>query len=276
MKDLIYCEICKKEINQNELGKFTKHHLKKHHNINSKNYYDKFLKKENEGICLTCGKETRFQSIVKGYTRFCNDSCVLKNKNIKKQINKSRKQNEFKIYGCWYIQTDEYVKKTKKTKKDRYGDENYCNVDKIKQTFRKKYGVDNFSETKQFRQIMEDKGLFIPLEQKTDFQKYRMLVENETKKWKKELLKKWDGLDYYTGEKLITYTKYYNHPLYKTIDHKISIYYGFKHKINPEEIGNLKNLCITSRKTNSKKKHKSLFIGGTKWALETEADLEVV
>lgn len=35
-------------------------HLKFKHNMTMKEYYDKFLKKSNEGICPVCGKETIF------------------------------------------------------------------------------------------------------------------------------------------------------------------------------------------------------------------------
>jgi hypothetical protein len=34
---------------------------------------------------------------------------------------------------------------------------------------------------------------------------------------------------------------------YPTIDHKVSVLYGFKNGIEPEEISKLDNLCITKR-----------------------------
>jgi len=273
---MIYCKICKDKTNQTELGKFTKHHLKKYHNISSKEYYNKFLKKDNEGFCLTCGKETRFISIKKGYTKFCDNSCVLKNKKIKKIINQTQIKNQIKKYGKPFIQTKEFKNKSKQTKIKKYKNESYCNPEKIRQTFKNKYGVNNFSESIKFRKIMENKGLFIPLDQKTEFEKYRMIVDNETRKHKKELINNWNGKDYYTGEKLLTNNKDFNNALYRTIDHKISVYYGFKNNIDPKIIGNINNLCITSRQNNSKKRHKSSFRGGLKWELETDQVLEIV
>lgn len=41
---------------------------------------------------------------------------------------------------------------------------------------------------------------------------------------------------------------------YPTIDHKISVYYGFINNISPEEIGDISNLCITKRWINSTKR----------------------
>jgi len=49
--------------------------------------------------------------------------------------------------------------------------------------------------------------------------------------------------------------------MYRTIDHKINIYiyiyHGFMNNMNPCEIGHLNNLCITSKRNNSIKKHKN-------------------
>ena len=81
---------------------------------------------------------------------------------------------------------------------------------------------------------------------------YRNKVWNETRKYLKELFEKWDGKDYYTGENLLNFKNCYE-SMYRTIDHKLSIFYGFINNIEPKEIGKLENLCICSRSTNSKK-----------------------
>ncbi len=52
----------------------------------------------------------------------------------------------------------------------------------------------------------------------------------------------------------------YQHGDYPTIDHKISVHYGFINNINPEEISSLENLCLTKRRINSKKNSKIDFI----------------
>ena len=59
------CAICNKEYKNFGV------HLKSH-NISPKEYYDKYLKKnENEGICPVCGKETTFISLGEGYRYHC-------------------------------------------------------------------------------------------------------------------------------------------------------------------------------------------------------------
>ena len=49
----------------------------------------------------------------------------------------------------------------------------------------------------------------------------------------------------------------FNDKSYRTIDHKISIYDGFRNNIDPKIIGSKENLCITSRSNNSIKNRES-------------------
>lgn len=71
----IRCCLCNKQFTtiqsfSNHLG--LAHKIDKNH---KKDYYDKYMKQENEGTCLKCGKPTHFQSLNKGYTRYCCRSC---------------------------------------------------------------------------------------------------------------------------------------------------------------------------------------------------------
>ncbi len=82
------CKICNSEINSNNhFGT----HIKKYHNINSKEYYDKYLKKENEDICLTCGNKTKFINVISGYYKYCSISCISNNSEIIKRKIETRK-----------------------------------------------------------------------------------------------------------------------------------------------------------------------------------------
>lgn len=68
------------------------------------------------------------------------------------------------------------------------------------------------------------------------------------------MFENWDGKDYYDDEYIKEYLLLpYGNKKYPTIDHKISIYYGFINNISPDEIGKLENLYITKRTINSKK-----------------------
>ena len=73
---------------------------------------------------------------------------VFQNEGIKGKI----KDSLLKKYGVdSFTKTDEYIIKTKKTKKDKYNDENFVNVNKIKKTCLDKYGVDSYMKTEEFR-----------------------------------------------------------------------------------------------------------------------------
>lgn len=67
------CLICDKEFNHHNA---LTNHLKLH-KINSKSYYDNFIKIEGEEFCSGCGKPTTFISFIKGYTKNCR-SCSSK------------------------------------------------------------------------------------------------------------------------------------------------------------------------------------------------------
>jgi endogenous inhibitor of DNA gyrase (YacG/DUF329 family) len=76
-EEKILCKICGKEFkNYKALGR----HLITH-KITSKEYYDKFLKKENEGICPVCRKETTYLDLRRGYRKFCSNKCAQSGKN---------------------------------------------------------------------------------------------------------------------------------------------------------------------------------------------------
>ncbi len=74
------CEICGST--KTALGKglksLGKHISYIHKNLTSKQYYDKYLKKENASICLFCGKETRYRALTVGYDKYCSNSCATK------------------------------------------------------------------------------------------------------------------------------------------------------------------------------------------------------
>ena len=79
------CQICGQEVNI----KGVTLHLRKH-KISSKDYYDKYLKKENEGICMFCKKSTEYIGITKGYRIGC---CPKHTSLIKYGVNNPAKSN---------------------------------------------------------------------------------------------------------------------------------------------------------------------------------------
>jgi Tfp pilus tip-associated adhesin PilY1 len=152
----------------------------------------------------------------------------IKNKKIKKSL-----QN----YGvCHPMKSNIIIKKIKKTNLLKYGHENPMSNDEVK---------NKMVKTKQ------QLGIYLQDSDRTEFINYKLKVKSLTNKNKKELFEKWSGDDYYDNE-YIRDNKINdrNHP---TIDHKISIKYGFENNITPAEISKIENLCITKRYLNSSK-----------------------
>lgn len=120
------CKICGKEIGNKGLTS----HFKNIHNISSKEYYDKYLKQENEGKCLECGKETKFIKFTKGYRSFCSTKCL----NNNEAVSKLKKESYLKKYGVDNPAKAEPVKnKIKQTNLERYGVENVYMREDLKQ-----------------------------------------------------------------------------------------------------------------------------------------------
>jgi hypothetical protein len=95
------CQICGLEKSTVLRREFTVNNIFSHvgrkHGITKKEYYDKYLKKENDGFCLYCGEKTHFMANQRGYSSFCNAShqtkWVMKNNKDYKEnfINAGRK-----------------------------------------------------------------------------------------------------------------------------------------------------------------------------------------
>lgn len=174
------CEICHKEfINFKGLGS----HISQHHHIKSKEYYDKYLKQNGEGICSTCGKETPFLKLSKGYQKHCSLSCGSKdsetllkviatrkerfgvenffqNKDIQykaeqkshsDEANEKKKQTSLNHYGVENpMQSKEVIEQIQKTNLERYGSKAY-NREKGKATMKEKYGYEHALQISKFQ-----------------------------------------------------------------------------------------------------------------------------
>ena len=207
--------------------------------------------------CDICSKEKylmyyAYRSNISKYGYYsCSHKCA-SNKNKLTKLEKYGDKNYVNVEKC------------KQTKLKKYDNENYNNSTKNKETCLKNYGVDNPSQSDIIQKLKTknyfSKHGFMPIE-KTDLDRYRCKVKNLTNKNKKELLKNWNGHDFYDNEyikdnfNLSVYNK-----KYPTIDHKISVFYGFINNLPPEEISKIDNLCFTKRTLNIKK-HKKCYEG---------------
>ena len=79
--------------------------------MNMKEYYDKCIRKEDEGRCLHCGKETKFYGYYKGYAKFCCLKHQQKSEYVRNKIIESFKTRD----------VDKENEKRKKTCLKKYG-----------------------------------------------------------------------------------------------------------------------------------------------------------
>ena len=94
-KELNTCQICGKEF---ESLRSLAQHLGLGH-INIRDYYNKYLKKDSrEGVCVVCGKETRFVSLKDGYNQYCSRRCSNHDKDLIEQRKANYKRNFLKKY----------------------------------------------------------------------------------------------------------------------------------------------------------------------------------
>lgn len=211
-----------------------------------------YLLKNNKILC-SCGKETTFISYNKGYKKFCSIKCSSNNKEVRAKA----KKTSLDRYGDEnYCNKD----KIKATKLKRYGDENYNNpklnrktcvkngsdikrVKNIKKTNIIRYGVDNVFASKLVRNIKIEKGLIIEDKHRPDFEIYKLKVRKLSEKNEHNLPNRDKrGL---AGKKGTFH-----------LDHKYSIYEGFKNNVPIYIISHKDNLEYIPWEENCKKKTK--------------------
>ena len=211
--------------------------------------------------CETCGAEKELP--MQKYHQNCERS---ESYNCKACNNITYKKSMLEKYGYDNpAKIESSIKKRKETCLEKYGNEYVVISDyskeKTKIIFDEKYDGHPMRNKEIKNKIIKKgkitkikRGLVIPDEELTEWELYRRIVRNITNSNKKKLIEDWNGFDYYDGEYIkenfdVKHTDYD----FPTIDHKISIIYGFKNNIPPEEIGDLSNLCMTKKGINSSK-----------------------
>ena len=125
------------------------------HKLNSKEYYDKYLKKPGEGICPICGKTTRYTRLSTGYKKFCSIKCSRQSEevlnNIREGMENSEhwqevlKSEEYRKNLSEGHKNCEYVKKYMKTKE--YSD-------KLSKALRSSSKFKKSRQSKKYRQML--------------------------------------------------------------------------------------------------------------------------
>lgn len=196
-------------------------------------------------ICDKCGKEKELiynkyiKNVNNGGYYSCSNKCS-KDKYINNCLNKYGVIN---IFQC--IDT---INKIKKIKLERYGNDKYNNVKKQKETCLEKYGFENYFETKEFK---VKTGVILD-EDIDGWNLYKRKSRRIFRKNKNIIFDQWNGFDYYDNEYIKeNFNLPFYHNNYPTVDHKLSVYYGFKNNISVEHINSIENLVITKRINNS-------------------------
>lgn len=92
------------------------HLLKAHPNITHQEYYDRFLRKENEGLCPVCGKKTAFMGLTKGYRTHCSVTCVRLNPETSQEFAQDLSGKRFGKLTVLFRAEDYIVPSTRKHK----------------------------------------------------------------------------------------------------------------------------------------------------------------
>lgn len=204
---MFVCKICGKEF-KTLTGVRT--HIAQYEKMSIKDY---LLKYEPEDCtCPYCGKPKIW--VRDHFGKTCGDKeCIIKSRvetslerygveqpmlcdSVKKKFKTTIKER----YGIdgFYVETNVFKEKSKETKKDKYGDETYVNIEKQKETNLKRYGKPSFFQTDMWKEkneitCMEKYGT-----------KYYVQTEDIRKKRFKEIT--YDGLIFNSNDEILFYT----------------------------------------------------------------------
>lgn len=199
----------------------------------------------------SCSQKCSKQKIINTF----NEKYGYMNSSQHPDIKIKQSETNIKLYGGKSPHCNEKVKeKYYNTMIEKYGCEYPLQNEEIKQKF-----LLNIDETvKKATDTKIRLGKMVNPLFYNSFMEYRQIVNIETRKYTNELFDNWNGFDYYDKKYIKENLKLnYGNKNYPTIDHKISILNGFIDDISPRVIGNIKNLCITTRSNNSKKNSKN-------------------
>ena len=176
-----------------------------HRRISEREYYVRFLIKENDnnGICYNniCHNRTTFKAISKGFRKYCSIKCALSDENLIER----RKQTCLKIYGgiapaqnkkvrskqiktCIkkygkdnVFKNKEIQEKKKETCKNKFGDEislrNELVKDRYRDTCLERYGKKYYVQSSEFKEKLEE----------TNMKRYGVMYPFESKEIQKKL-----------------------------------------------------------------------------------------
>lgn len=274
------CKICNKE--QKSLKNLSKH-LSNKHKYSPREYYDLYLKKDNENICVVCGKETKYIGFTVGYNNTCTHKCgaILYRKELRADVEKFEnfknkvKKNQIRIWEEREVTLNEDGISEKEIISNKSGASTSANnLLLTKAELNSRYGWLNkltTAEKEEWKtEIMFKTGCHAFWRNATDDEKKKVHLKRNATKLNvtediiqnleeslenKELY--YESVKYLTS---ITYNRYRDvidlnnlrgHGYH--LDHCHSIIFGFINKVPPEIIASIHNLEIIPESENLKK-----------------------
>jgi len=187
-------------------------------------------------ILKNCPCGNKFKCFISSNQKFCSLKCSGKYK-IKVSFWKDKKMPKTMKKNLSIGHQRMWDEGKMDNRKKLLGDLNHSKKPKVKAKIRKTH---------------EENGLWTPLSKLTEWQQYKRNVNILTNKTRKELFSKWNGYCFYCNRFIKNQKKWSKFE--PTIDHKVSIFFGFHNKLNYEFIADIRNLCISCRSCNCSKR----------------------
>lgn len=190
----------------------------------------------NRKKCLGCGGDVEFRdSLLKGYRKFCSLPCANQS-GLLDDLATSKTKEKWGV--SYFTQHNTFSSKVKKTKKDRYGNESYNNLEKALLTKEKLYGDKNFNNKNKSKITLREFFLKqIVLKTSDELVKYDIEDTDITLKCNS------CGLDYQIYNTLFNYRTEYNiklctrcNPINSTDSYHQKELYEFIKELSPYDV----------------------------------------
>lgn len=239
-------------------------------------------------MCVKCNntRERDYSIVVKKRKETMMKKYNVENAMFSYEFKEKLKETNIKIYGCENVFQNESIKeKLKQNNIEKHGVEYPSQSElireKMKNSWLEHYGVEHPSQSDEIKEKkiitclknwnVKSPGQSIEIMDKiiksrnqnrrynlSDYEKYRVKVDNLTRQKRKKLFEDWNGFDYYDNEYIKDNFKLNpKHKNYPSVDHKQSVFYSFTNGIDVKIVADIHNLCITKRTNNSRKNRKN-------------------
>lgn len=183
----------------------------------------------------TCPCGVIFKSFKSTERVYCSLACCWKYKEKQSPWNIGRKHSPETIEKLKISHKRMWDEGKMDNRKKLLGDLNHSKKSEVKEKIRKSH---------------EKNGIWTPIEQLTEWQRYKRHVQSLT--LRNIVFREWKGYCYYCNKYIKEEPKWSKYE--PTLDHKKSIFFGFHNNINPEQIADINNLCISCRSCNCSKR----------------------